>query len=459
MGYEIGKLTRLVLGYVGENESRTIDIDVSEWKTKWPNAVISARACRPDEPILYSPSIETSGNTLSWTVVRYDVAIAGNGYIQFTAKDADTGVIYKSRVAGTVIYESAEGSVDGVPPDSAVDWVNNVTTAANQINNLKVTAKTLGPGSSATASYSNGTLALGIPTGANGINVDSNLLHNSNMVSPVNQRGATTYTGTGTYTIDRWFLTGNNTKCLVRTADVRVETIVGSSYATLAQKVANIQQYAGKTLTLAARVYSNVIPQMYVRDISGETAVTLGARARGTASAFNILLTSFTVPSNATEGNIEVLIQSQSTAPGDYINIYWAALYEGEYTSDTLPEYQRKPFSAELLECQRYFLSVRGGAGYPVGLGNVYAAGSGRILIPTPVQMRTNPTVSIEYDSTEGEPKLTVNGSQYSVTAFASPTARTNGVHVAATAGSAPAHQPCTLILSQAGKLYLSADL
>lgn len=33
----------------------------------------------------------------------------------------------------------------------------------------------------------------------------------------------------------------------------------------------------------------------------------------------------------------------------------WAALYEGEYTADTLPEYRSKGYSIELLECQRYY--------------------------------------------------------------------------------------------------------
>ena len=36
-------------------------------------------------------------------------------------------------------------------------------------------------------------------------------------------------------------------------------------------------------------------------------------------------------------------------------NIKWVALYEGEYTIDTLPEYQPKGYAAELAECQRYY--------------------------------------------------------------------------------------------------------
>lgn len=35
--------------------------------------------------------------------------------------------------------------------------------------------------------------------------------------------------------------------------------------------------------------------------------------------------------------------------------IAWAALYEGEYSADTLPPYTPKGYAAELAECQRYF--------------------------------------------------------------------------------------------------------
>ena len=37
------------------------------------------------------------------------------------------------------------------------------------------------------------------------------------------------------------------------------------------------------------------------------------------------------------------------------IRTIWAALYEGEYTAETLPEYQPKGYGAELAECQRYY--------------------------------------------------------------------------------------------------------
>lgn len=40
MGYEIGKLTKLPLGYVGENGTRTIKIDVTAWLAAFVGAAI-----------------------------------------------------------------------------------------------------------------------------------------------------------------------------------------------------------------------------------------------------------------------------------------------------------------------------------------------------------------------------------------------------------------------------------
>lgn len=46
--------------------------------------------------------------------------------------------------------------------------------------------------------------------------------------------------------------------------------------------------------------------------------------------------------------------------------IAWAALYEGTYTKQTMPSYQPKGYSVELLGCQRYYkiLELRGEEGF-----------------------------------------------------------------------------------------------
>jgi len=178
-----------------------------------------------------------------------------------------------------------------------------------------------------------------------------NLLDNSDFRNPVHQRGQTQYTGLNTYTIDRWYVGGNNNKVTVGNGIVKSETTVGSSYATIAQKVANCTQYAGKTLTFAACVRSNVTPRIYV--YNGNTGIKA---VEGVSGDYQVLVCTFTVPANISDGALIVMLQSKSTTVGDYVEVQWAALYEGAYTADTLPAYQPKGYAAELMECMRYYI-------------------------------------------------------------------------------------------------------
>lgn len=168
MGFEIGKLTRLNLGYVGENGTRKIVVDMNEWLRVWPDAIIAVTVCRPNESALYIAPTTIEDGILSWDVSRADVAIAGRGYAQFRASDAKTGQRYKSRVVETIIHASIEGANDDQAPDAAKGWVDQVLDAADKIMSMEAEAKTLAPGNEATAVYNDGLLTLGIPQGETG---------------------------------------------------------------------------------------------------------------------------------------------------------------------------------------------------------------------------------------------------------------------------------------------------
>ena len=69
--------------------------------------------------------------------------------------------------------------------------------------------------------------------------------------------------------------------------------------------------------------------------------------------------------------------------------IYWMALYEGEFTLDTLPDYVYKGFAAELAECQRYYNYY--------GLNYTFRSSgkdAGRIVVTYP-KMRIAPTATL----------------------------------------------------------------
>lgn len=96
------------------------------------------------------------------------------------------------------------------------------------------------------------------------------------------------------------------------------------------------------------------------------------------------------------------------------------ALYEGECTTDNLPEYRPKGYGVELTECSRYYVPV---GGY---VTVTYDAGYGGItVIACPVTMRTTPTIELSglqvYDAVTGWKNCNLGsvekrtGSSYSV--------------------------------------------
>lgn len=77
-------------------------------------------------------------------------------------------------------------------------------------------------------------------------------------------------------------------------------------------------------------------------------------------------------------------------------SIRWAALYEGAYTADTLPEYQPKGYAMELAECQRYYYQSWTDSIGPAGIITRQSMSPTRLAsVEMPVAMRVNPTITI----------------------------------------------------------------
>jgi microcystin-dependent protein len=135
-----------------------------------------------------------------------------------------------------------------------------------------------------------------------------NLLDNSDFRNPVNQRGQTSYNTVNKCGIDRWFQRSDSSMT------------VNSGYITvnsgyIKQWVASAEN--GKRYTFAVCDTNNVIT------ISNQ---------RGWDSTKECYYVQ--IPTG---------------------NYKWAALYEGEYTAETLPPYIPKGYSTELAECKRYY--------------------------------------------------------------------------------------------------------
>lgn len=224
------------------------------------------------------------------------------------------------------------------------------------------------------------------PAGRNGTDAAANLLDNSDFRNVINQRGESSYTGLG-YAIDRWKLTTEDgTLSILEDGIALSRSEVGSAF--LVQYFKNTPiSYLGRTYTFAICLTDGTIhavtatfPQEIV-----STNVTLATKSFGS-------------------NNIGIYMRSNLREPyvcikgGDQSNpvvVAWAALYEGEYTAETLPPYVPKGYAVELAECQRYLYVVKPEVAYlPMCDGIVSGASKIWYNVVFPTKMRVTPTFS-----------------------------------------------------------------
>ena len=174
----------------------------------------------------------------------------------------------------------------------------------------------------------------------------------------VNQRGQTEYTSNG-YTIDRWEI-----------YDGAVGVTSLGYITTSGQMYQKIDIPTDKVYTFAVENDAGI-------------AVVTGIPANGIHSATlgNALIKLATIGEY-----VEVVIEPSEGY--DIAGAYWAALYEGEYTAETLPPYRPKGYAAELAECRRYYKPYNSfwAIGYVI-------TGAGYIIVESLGHMRTKPTV------------------------------------------------------------------
>lgn len=179
-----------------------------------------------------------------------------------------------------------------------------------------------------------------------------NLLDNSDFRNPVNQRGSYYETGKSSYPIDRWKYSYDG------------DTARGGAGYDPTNKylyLINDSSNAGNTML------SHIIPEEKLKP----GKYTIAVRQTGTNLSLSMLtyinggvLKGETITPNANgislmtfeitevQTNLTIYIYA---GPNQTLLFSWAALYEGEYTAETLPEYRPKGYGAELAECQRYY--------------------------------------------------------------------------------------------------------
>ena len=105
----INDINRIHLGCQGENNARTITINVSDWLTEFPAGIITIWNRRNGENVEYEPTgvvFDDVNGTISWTPTGNDTFYAGTGVCGICLKVGR--VIKKSRNIETFVTESAD---------------------------------------------------------------------------------------------------------------------------------------------------------------------------------------------------------------------------------------------------------------------------------------------------------------------------------------------------------------
>ena len=202
-----------------------------------------------------------------------------------------------------------------------------------------------------------------------------NLLDNSDFTNPVNQRGNTSITTNWAYIIDRWLspAVSSATPISISADGVTLHNATGTSTMSLRQHIANVPN---GTYTAAALI--NGLISLRVFTLTDGT-IAYGAYVNHSGSQIYIDF------SNST---LRVHLQAFA---GNAITCEWAALYKGEYTVETLPDYVPKGYGTELYECKRYFQKVTSQGKF---FGDT-AGYAGYVYVPYEQEMRAIPTLSV----------------------------------------------------------------
>lgn len=204
-----------------------------------------------------------------------------------------------------------------------------------------------------------------------------NLLDNSDFRNPVNQRdfaGGVPNTD-NSYFIDRWKTQQSATKNInISLTDSGLNIKVSTALAGICQII--LKPKTG--VTFAAKV-NGKISLVYAAHGVDESVKTED----------NVLLYV-----DWLEDVLQVIIRNTGEEANEY-TIEWAALYEGEYTAETLPTYQPKGYGAELAECFRYFVDL---GRCSVAAKDQWGFYYGDVRFPT--DMRIPPTVVVKNPTT-----------------------------------------------------------
>lgn len=359
---------------------------------------------------------EIDGNVISCVLSEYAYAVAGpfKAYVQLLDSLGDVkrtvlllaGMV-ESRGHGPQIDTGKElPSLDDIL--AQLETMRNVTQAANTAAGDANTAASAAnsAASNATGAANSATTAAGTANAAadrannaaqnweEGTAANSsllankppeyyltpvNLLDNSDFTNPVNQRWYTSGKELAgwAYFFDRWELYQE-----AKAAITFSKNGVSINQITIAQVLENVpggKVYTGAiglsdgTVICASGLVTYSADNSWIRCAHGTDAETKASVFLDTINnTFNFVIYTYRVAT-----------------------IEWAALYEGAYTSETLPPHIPKGYATELAECQRYFWRCNN-TYFVEGVGYAFNASTFRIAITSPQTLRDKPTMTAD---------------------------------------------------------------
>lgn len=224
------------------------------------------------------------------------------------------------------------------------------------------------------------------------------ILINDNFL--INQRGKSSYSGTNIYTVDQWMMQGATLVTPYATGGIGIQCNTASDQNLITQPLEKCWLYSGKTLTLSMK-YKNLsigTNTRFVVKLWDGVNTTFFKDADITKSSDTISLTA-TISSNPT--TISATLIKIGTGSTFSVDIDWIKLEVNDHATPYIP---KLPDNA-LRECQKYCLRQDIERCYRM---STYNANVLTFFIPTPVTLRTNPTIATDANSYMGI--YTVNG-------------------------------------------------
>ena len=246
--------------------------------------------------------------------------------------------------------------------------------------------------------------------------------------------------------MDRWNRTSGATVSLVSNG-LKVVSDKSNWVAGIQQKI-EAKRFAD-TMTLAVHGIFPVACRLYAYINSGTVNFGDPGYFQGDPAERTLVL-KLTKPSGLTGDEVvNIYISPDTGSTGTAAIVQWAALYEGEYTAETLPPYVPKGYAAELAECLRYYRKIKANnetfSGYATG-GVAYA------FIPLTQAMRIAPTVT-----GGGKFYYTLGSAQGTTTETA--TAHNTNANRVVVKCAVSVTGVCTGVITPQGDIDISADL